>query len=95
MKERKTELTGAAAFRIKGEANDLLGNFSDALMPMKKIIALSFNPKIGFRDELMLCVKITEIKIKPASITIEKFFGTTCSDYVSIYTKVSSSFKAD
>ena len=35
----------AAAFRIKGEANDLLGNFSDALDAYEK--ALSFNPKIG------------------------------------------------
>lgn len=35
----------AAAFRIKGEAYDLLGNFSDALDAYEK--ALSFNPKIG------------------------------------------------
>ncbi|MBE5215502.1 tetratricopeptide repeat protein [Pectobacterium sp. A535-S3-A17] len=35
----------ATAFRIKGEANDLLGNFSDALDAYEK--ALSFNPKIG------------------------------------------------
>lgn len=45
MKERKTELTGLQPFRIKGEANDLLGNFSDALDAYEK--ALSFNPKIG------------------------------------------------